>query len=218
MAIFCSVVLKKKMKMWKVNRWRTPRDDNEIISHGPVNEWQTDWQMVEEQTIKMAGKRAKTGVIWRPLTLQIKGWPPSNFVWYISNVILLFLSYFILHITLHCRSCGRLSRDLHLLLFIIKMYRNLCRNAVENTLYNGHLNIWIYSCDCCASIGWSSGDRRQGSINEPLVYHILILYPDCCHCTVPKTFTRGYVALVVFLFDNVHCWINGNFHSQPIIC
>jgi hypothetical protein len=36
----------------------------------------------------------------------------------------------------------------------------LCRNAVENTLCNGHLNIWIYSCDCCASIGWSPGDRR----------------------------------------------------------
>jgi hypothetical protein len=39
-----------------------------------------------------------------------------------------------------------------------------------------------------------------------------------CHCTVPKAFTRGYVALVLFLFDNVHCRINGNFHSQPIIC
>jgi hypothetical protein len=45
----------------------------------------------------------------------------------------------------------------------------------------------------------------------PLVCHILILYPDCRHCTVPKTFTRGYVALVLFLFDNVHCRINGNF-------
>jgi hypothetical protein len=37
-------------------------------------------------------------------------------------------------------------------------------------------------------------------------------------CTVPKTFTRGYVTLVLFLFDNVRCRINGNCHSQPIIC
>ena len=41
---------------------------------------------------------------------------------------------------------------------------------------------------------------------------------DCRHCTVPKTFTRGYVAFVLFQSDNVHCQINVNFHSQPIIC
>jgi hypothetical protein len=50
------------------------------------------------------------------------------------------------------------------------------------------------------------------------LYFLIINNRRCKSRDNRVMFIRRYVTLVLFLFDNVRCRINGNCHSQPIIC